>query len=341
MEEKKYTVYIHTVIENNKKYVGITCRDPQKRWGYNGCQYKGQVFYNAIQKYGWKNINHEIIAENLTKEEACDMEKELIKKYNTTNKKFGYNRSIGGECSALGIVHTEEARKKMSQSKSGEKNCMYGKKHSEETRRKISEKLKGRTISDEQRKFVSEFMKGHKGVNNRKVVLDGVEFESITACAKYIGKSNTTVTDWLNKKSFMPKEYIERGLRYLGDNDTVYEPKENERWYKVICEGVVYDTITECAEKYKVVPGTMRHWLINGSAPKKFCDMGLRFLNSEEPLKIKKLEHKKRVTCEGIIFNSIKECADFYKISSGNISAWLNGKRKMPKRFVEKGLSLL
>lgn len=69
-----YTVYRH-VCPNNKIYVGITKLSVKARWGKNGALYKRQYFYRAIQKYGWDNIKHEIMFENLTKEEAEAKEK--------------------------------------------------------------------------------------------------------------------------------------------------------------------------------------------------------------------------------------------------------------------------
>lgn len=101
-EDKFYKVYMHTT-PSGKKYIGITCQIPEKRWGKNGIKYmknsKGALSYfgKAILKYGWDNITHEILSENLSKDEANKMERELIKEYKTTNRKYGYNISIGGE----------------------------------------------------------------------------------------------------------------------------------------------------------------------------------------------------------------------------------------------------
>lgn len=44
------------------------------RWGVNGFRYKRQVFYSAIQKYGWNNIKHILLFENLSHDEANIME---------------------------------------------------------------------------------------------------------------------------------------------------------------------------------------------------------------------------------------------------------------------------
>ena len=49
MEENTYCVYMHTLKVDGRKYIGITCRRPNKRWR-NGDGYKKQpYFYNAIK----------------------------------------------------------------------------------------------------------------------------------------------------------------------------------------------------------------------------------------------------------------------------------------------------
>ena len=119
---------MHKNKTNNKLYIGITSRIPEKRWGHNGCGYKKTFFYNAIQKYGWDNFDHIIIAENLTKEEAEAIEVELIAKYDTTNKENGYNIQAGGN--SIGKM-TDEIKRKISKANTGkcvgEKNPNYGK----------------------------------------------------------------------------------------------------------------------------------------------------------------------------------------------------------------------
>ena len=59
-------------------------------------------FYRAIQSTDWDNLIDEVIAENLTKDEACEMEKTLIKELKSNDYHFGYNLSAGGEGS-LGL----------------------------------------------------------------------------------------------------------------------------------------------------------------------------------------------------------------------------------------------
>ena len=96
-EERKWIIYVHTNKSNNKKYIGQTSQDPEKRWGANGCNYvNSPSFYNAIQKYGWDNFEHIIMFNNLTHKEANFWEIELIKLFKTSNKQYGYNLSKGG-----------------------------------------------------------------------------------------------------------------------------------------------------------------------------------------------------------------------------------------------------
>ena len=78
---ENYKVYLHT-LPNGKRYVGITKQEPEKRW-LNGKGYIQQDFRADIDFYGWENILHEIIADNLTEEQAkekIDLFIELLQK---------------------------------------------------------------------------------------------------------------------------------------------------------------------------------------------------------------------------------------------------------------------
>lgn len=109
-----YTVYMHINKINNKKYIGITKQKPEDRWK-NGTEYKlTSYFRNEIEKYGWSNFEHIILYQGLTEQQACQMEIDLIKKYNTTDRRYGYNNSTGGEVSFT-FKHTEQAKRKMSE----------------------------------------------------------------------------------------------------------------------------------------------------------------------------------------------------------------------------------
>lgn len=94
---REYKIYCH-VFPNGKRYFGQTKRTLEERFGKNGTNYKDSPFlWNAIQKYGWENISHILIKDNLTKEEANKYEMAYIKSYKTYDKNYGYNLTLGGD----------------------------------------------------------------------------------------------------------------------------------------------------------------------------------------------------------------------------------------------------
>lgn len=143
MNDRKYVVYKHTS-PSGKVYIGITSRKPEERWRCGRGYRRHTRFGGAIQKYGWENFKHEILAENLSADEAKNAEMEFIKLYNSTNSKFGYNATLGGDgCS--GCLPSEESRQKMSKHHvdiRGANNPMFGRNHTPEARRKMSETKK-------------------------------------------------------------------------------------------------------------------------------------------------------------------------------------------------------
>ncbi len=93
MDRNNYVVYQH-LFPNGKSYIGITGTQTEKRWR-NGKGYEDQPkIKNAIEKYGWDNVQHNILLTGLTKEDAEEKEKELIVQFKSIEN--GYNTSIGG-----------------------------------------------------------------------------------------------------------------------------------------------------------------------------------------------------------------------------------------------------
>lgn len=174
---RTYIVYKHTT-PSGKVYIGITSQSANERWR-NGRGYKqNQPFWKAIQKYGWQNIKHEIVAENLDKYHAQEIEKDLILLHNSRDKRYGYNVCFGGEDGWVGVKHTQEAREKMSKAKKGKPSSRKGCHLSDETKLKLSVSHKGkyrggrimphwdydengkRVFSEEHRRKISEKLKG-------------------------------------------------------------------------------------------------------------------------------------------------------------------------------------
>ena len=235
---KNYYIYCHTNKINGKKYIGQTCQKVDRRWrdgeGYKPCIY----FYKAIQKYGWDNFEHEILYDNLTLEEANQLEEELIAKYDTMNTEKGYNLKAGGENNLLseeirtkisnshkGKKFSKEHRENLSKAHKGKKAYWYGKHLPEEAKKKISESRKGKKHSEETKKRLSELNKGknnhnygnHKlaGKNNPNYGKKGKDssyhkevycvelnkkWDSVRDCANELGLYANNISNVCNKK---------------------------------------------------------------------------------------------------------------------------------------------
>ena len=128
-----FTVYCLTNTVNGKRYVGITSQRPRDRW-QNGKHYlRHRSIRVDLERYGWDSFKKEILYSDLSEEEAKRIEIKLIEEWDLINT--GYNRHPGGEVPKL----DENARKKLSDLYSGEKNPFYHKKHTEETKKLMRE----------------------------------------------------------------------------------------------------------------------------------------------------------------------------------------------------------
>jgi hypothetical protein len=105
-----YCVYKH-VAPNGKIYIGITSINPLRRWNGGYGYYQNMLFWPDIIRYGWNNITHEILFDNLTKEEACEKEIKLIALYKSNNPEYGYNISAGGSTGSHAAAINKAKRK--------------------------------------------------------------------------------------------------------------------------------------------------------------------------------------------------------------------------------------
>jgi group I intron endonuclease len=188
-------VYKITNLINNKVYIGQSI-NIESRWndhinalnrGDSSCT----LLQRAWNKYKQEYFSFEIL-ELCSEDDLDDVEIKYINFYDSVNN--GYNIEPGGNKNKhlseetkqkignanRGRIISDERRLKMSESRTGDKNPMYGKTHSKEARNKISEARKGKPgyprsdyqkecarlanlgkeVSEETRKKISEANKG-------------------------------------------------------------------------------------------------------------------------------------------------------------------------------------
>lgn len=226
---KKYYVYMHKC-PNNKVYIGITSQLPKRRWNNGNGYTNNEYFTNAINKYGWDNIEHIILFKNLTKTEAEQKEIEIIEQYKSNNRKYGYNVLSGGNVSngltmethnkmsmsAKALWQNKEYREHMikvhsnkkvsneTKQKMSENNAkIWLNKHlSQEMKEKISKKLKGKIPWNKGTKGImkannTSYKKGQPSINRKKVkcIETKIIYDSILEASR---RTNTNQTCIIN-----------------------------------------------------------------------------------------------------------------------------------------------
>lgn len=203
----KYFVYQHINKINNKCYIGITsATKPELRWN-RGFGYKSQVFYRAIEKYGWDGFYHVILHRELTENQAKCQEMFWIKLYKSEN--LSYNVTNGGEGSK-GVPMPETTKQALLKANIG-RQC------SEETKRRISESEKGKKCSEENKllyktlftgRSLSEETKQKITKNNKKAKVtilvnlqtgEKVEFSSGRQASLWLGLCEDAVVKAIKK----------------------------------------------------------------------------------------------------------------------------------------------
>lgn len=143
--DQKISIYVIKNLVNGMRYVGIT-KNLEGRWR-DHCRKKSvSLLQRAINKYGIDAFEFNHIADAFTWDDACSLERMLIKEFNSRSPN-GYNATDGGD-GGFGYKFDEEEKRARSNrmktdanpmlGKLGEKNHFFGKNHSESARAKMA-----------------------------------------------------------------------------------------------------------------------------------------------------------------------------------------------------------
>ncbi|MGL5711393.1 MAG: NUMOD3 domain-containing DNA-binding protein [Paraclostridium sp.] len=208
-------VYKYT-FPNGKVYIGITNNEKERKYRHKIIHNKeGHSKYNllinkAFRKYGYDNVEYEVICRCRNYKTAKIMEMNYIKQYrsyaNYPNSN-GYNLTLGGE-GTLGFVYSEESRRKMSESQKGRVSPHKGK---QIWRDKIHPRL-GTKHSDESKKKISESKKGTPSWNK------GMKFDDPTKHNRYGTKHS--------EEAIRKMSDVKKGKK-MGSENPFAKPKEH------------------------------------------------------------------------------------------------------------------
>lgn len=199
-----FLIYKHTS-PSGKSYIGQTNNLSRRNNGHNSITSPCRALRNAIIKYGWNNFTHEILAENLTIEEANKLESHFILEHNTLAP-LGYNLTTGGNNKKSSVetkkkilvsmsgrtisestkqkisrihkgkITSEETKQKLREANLGKvlseatRLKMRNRRQSEESNIKRAQKLKGRILSDEHKQKIRDTKARQKKLKNNEII---------------------------------------------------------------------------------------------------------------------------------------------------------------------------
>ena len=229
----KSVIYLIKNMINNKVYIGSAV-NIDRRWrvhkkDLNKGKHHSCHLQLAWNKYGEQNFNFEILQEVENPEHLLSYEQVYLDYYKSYERDKGYNTcKIAG--STYGIKYTEESRKKMKGrivSEETRKKMSEAKKNqSEETKRKIGEASKGRNVgrkhTEEESKKMSEARKGFKHTEETKNKIREAN-KGKTYKYKRVPKLDCKFYSFIEKK----KKYIVRIFKkYIGYYNTEEEARQ-------------------------------------------------------------------------------------------------------------------
>lgn len=209
-------VYRHRRNDDNSVfYVGLG----EKYRPYNKNK-RNSYWKNIVSKCGY---SIEILAENLSLEDAADLEMLLIKEYGRKNIGTGIlcNMTDGGEGIAdftpkvrkeiserrkgvrtipVGMVRNAEWCRKISESKKGKVSAFKGRKHTEKTKAIIKQKRALQVFSEESLKKKSLSMMGGNNPFSQAIIdtESNIIYPTMREAAQRIGLKYTTLSAMLN-----------------------------------------------------------------------------------------------------------------------------------------------
>lgn len=166
-----YLVYIITCVTSNKSYVGVTNNLQRRMRDHRSPRSSCKALYNAISCHGWDNFEVKTLVNNLSRQEAYELEPLLIEEHGTRIPN-GYNITGGGWNGRVGMTYvmTEEHKRKISLAK-------VGTKHTEETKQRIRD-IKSTTEYKERDKRVRETVEYKERVKQSRETSEAVAKEN-------------------------------------------------------------------------------------------------------------------------------------------------------------------
>lgn len=207
-------IYKATNIINRKIYIGQTIKTLKIRLNQHKINAKlksfnSNYFARAIRKYGFDNFEWEIIDTAESIEELNKKEIYWINFYNSIDRNLGYNSNTGGKNGRP----TDEVIKRISEKQKG-------KIISEETRKKLSIAHTGRITKEEHPMFGKHHSDESKSKMSKKIK---------GRISTFKGKHHTAESKKLLSESHIGKKASEETRKKISESVKIYQQDEKVR----------------------------------------------------------------------------------------------------------------
>lgn len=215
-------IYKITNKVNNKCYIGQSVHIETRFEEHKRCM-DNKPLYKAFKKYGIENFDFEVVEECIA-EQLNDKEIFYIKHFKSSTDEWGYNLTFGGNSNIGGF--SKQTREKISESRRGEKNPMYGKPLLKESlaKRTITYKKTLENMSEEKKKqWIESNRKGHLGIRNTEE-----QKKKISNSLKEFYKNHPEKKEEISLKGKgrkMPKEFCEKTRKRMNESMEVYRKR--------------------------------------------------------------------------------------------------------------------
>ena len=248
-----WTVYKHTNKINGKSYIGITSRNPEERWGKNGGNYRGVKGKHCCFYNAILKYGWDNFTHDILINGLTKSEACAKEKelivFYNSKAPYGYNLTNGGEGTS------------------------------------------GYELSCDARNARSQRMSKEKNPKSRKVVYGDKVFNTIEDCAEFLGVDRNKITRWINGETIIPEVHLLNRIRFMDESPNYKTTKIKRTGFgvKVLYNGMVYDSIKDCAQEIGVSPSVLKEWLNGENGIKKnysyLLDSDLCILGKESKLR--------------------------------------------------------
>ena len=229
--ENNYSVYQH-VTPDGMYYFGQT-QNVERRWRNNGAGYKGTALQPYIEKFGWDNIQHIVLFENQTRENALWIENFLIETAQEDGVCINKNRSgLVSKEEGYRQEYYEQNKQQISEQKKQyyEQNKDKFKEYYEQNKDKISEQKQ--QYYEQNKQQISEQKKQYYEQNKQQILEQQKQYYE-TNKEQIREKQNQYYEQNKDKISEQKQQYYEQNKQQILEQQKQYrERKKQEQQFK-------------------------------------------------------------------------------------------------------------